>query len=243
MLAQSLRSNIVHGEWKPGDQLPTIPELVTQYGVGTITVRRAFEILIDEGLIRSYRGRGTFVSDNAYSKLQSNNLRSIISDPLVEDPDLKIKVLLRRTVQNLPLELQGRHGEDVGYSQIRKVQLYSGTPFAYIDVFIRSDLYAKFPRGSDTKLRVPKLIELYGEGEVTTLNDQQISFTYADDEIAKALDYTSAGALAKMLRWRTDNSDRIVWASINYFRADMFVLDIIEHGSPFQIQAIRPPKL
>lgn len=240
-LAHSLRGGIMQGDWKPGEQLPTIPDLMRQFGVGTITVRQAFQVLSDEGLIESFRGKGTFVKAGPRAGLQNDNLRAIISDPLVEDAELRIKVLKRRTVEHLPPELQGRHIEHGPYICVRKIHFYSGVPFALMDVYVASDCYSRFPRDADARFRIPKLIALYGNGEIT-LNDQQISISFADEEIARLLDYTSAGALAKMLRWRTDKKDRVVWGSANYFRADLFVLDVVERSSPFSINSIRPRK-
>ena len=48
-------------ESEPGDRLPTEPELCAEFGVSRITVRRAVEELIDEGLLVRQQGRGTFV--------------------------------------------------------------------------------------------------------------------------------------------------------------------------------------
>lgn len=46
----------------PGDQFPTISELQDEYDVpGLNTVRQAIAILIEEGLLESVHGRGTFV--------------------------------------------------------------------------------------------------------------------------------------------------------------------------------------
>ncbi len=58
----SLRQKIISGELEVGDRLPTEQELCEQFGVSRITVRRAVQNLVEEGLIYRLRGRGTFVS-------------------------------------------------------------------------------------------------------------------------------------------------------------------------------------
>ncbi len=47
---------------KTGDQLPTIRELSVQLAVNFNTVALAYRDLVSEGVIRTERGRGTFVA-------------------------------------------------------------------------------------------------------------------------------------------------------------------------------------
>jgi DNA-binding GntR family transcriptional regulator len=61
-LYEVLRSSILHGEWKPGDLIPSESELTERYQVSRITVRQVLDMLAKEGLIYRERGRGTFVA-------------------------------------------------------------------------------------------------------------------------------------------------------------------------------------
>jgi len=56
-----LRNRIISGEYAPGAKLPTESELCAQHGVSRITVRRAVQELVDDGMLVRYRGKGTFV--------------------------------------------------------------------------------------------------------------------------------------------------------------------------------------
>ena len=58
-----LRGRIVAGQWQPGAQLPTRPELQRQLGVSHATLQRVIDRLLDEGFLRSNRRAGTFVAD------------------------------------------------------------------------------------------------------------------------------------------------------------------------------------
>jgi GntR family transcriptional regulator len=60
-IADQLRAGISSGEIGP--LLPSIMELTEQTGLAPGTIRRAFKILIDEGLIITRPGRGTFVRE------------------------------------------------------------------------------------------------------------------------------------------------------------------------------------
>jgi len=238
-LANIFRARIRSGAWPAGSQLPTIPELTQEFGVGTITVRQAFQILVEEGLIQSFRGKGTFVRDDVASGPKLHSLRAVINDPLTHDPDLKIKVLKRAPAPALPPDLLGRHTAAASYMMIRKIHLFSGTPFALMDIFIAADVYKTFPRNADARYTIPRLINDHSQA-VMAVNDVEITIGYADDELARLLDYNPTGAIVKLRRWRTDADDTILMASLNYFRADLFVLDLSETHAPHELGTIRP---
>jgi GntR family transcriptional regulator len=61
-LADQLRTAIKTGEYEPGRRIPSLQKLVADSGLAVETVRRAVKVLIDEGLVYTVQGRGTFVS-------------------------------------------------------------------------------------------------------------------------------------------------------------------------------------
>jgi GntR family transcriptional regulator len=60
-IAQQIRQALVAGVLRPGDQLPTVKEVVTQLAVNPNTVFRSYRELEHEGLIEGRPGSGTFV--------------------------------------------------------------------------------------------------------------------------------------------------------------------------------------
>lgn len=61
-IASEIRREIAESVYQIGDQLPTEAELSIRFGVNRHTLRRAIEILRNEGVVRIDRGRGTFVA-------------------------------------------------------------------------------------------------------------------------------------------------------------------------------------
>lgn len=47
--------------WRPGEAIPTEQALAGSYGVAVGTVRKAVDLLVAEGLLERFQGRGTFV--------------------------------------------------------------------------------------------------------------------------------------------------------------------------------------
>ena len=60
-IAADIQHSIEDGSLKPNDKLPTVVELCQIYDVSKITVKRAFDVLVEKGLISSKRGSGTYV--------------------------------------------------------------------------------------------------------------------------------------------------------------------------------------
>jgi GntR family transcriptional regulator len=60
-LAGILRERIVSGQIPPGRKLPSLMELEQESGLARNTVRKALDVLKDEGLIEASAGRGMFV--------------------------------------------------------------------------------------------------------------------------------------------------------------------------------------
>ena len=65
---------MVSGELKPGDKLPTEPELAATFGVARTSVREATKILTYLGVLESRRSEGTFVA---------NGFQESMIDPMV----------------------------------------------------------------------------------------------------------------------------------------------------------------
>lgn len=64
-IASRIRRKIALGGLTPGDSLPTYRQLCKEYGVSLMTVRRAMQVLADEGIVRGFPGKGTFVAQEA----------------------------------------------------------------------------------------------------------------------------------------------------------------------------------
>jgi GntR family transcriptional regulator len=60
-IAADLRRRITAGEWGPGGQIPTLPELCATYRVSETTIRSALRMLANEGLIETRARAGTRV--------------------------------------------------------------------------------------------------------------------------------------------------------------------------------------
>ena len=60
---------ILDGVLKEGDPLPSVRNVAADYRVNPLTVLKAYQELVDEGLIESKRGLGMFVNEGAHHLL------------------------------------------------------------------------------------------------------------------------------------------------------------------------------
>jgi GntR family transcriptional regulator len=64
-IADDLREQITTGTLRHGSQLPTEPKLAAAYGASRSTVRLAIGLLIQQGLVETRQGVGTYVTEPA----------------------------------------------------------------------------------------------------------------------------------------------------------------------------------
>lgn len=84
-ISRQIRARILAHELTDGQPLPSIRVLARQQKVSVITVKRAYEDLERENLIRSRRGKGFFVSAISQETKQAmaeERLASALSGPL-----------------------------------------------------------------------------------------------------------------------------------------------------------------
>ncbi|MEZ3180839.1 GntR family transcriptional regulator [Streptomyces pimonensis] len=60
-LAEILKARIARGDWAPGRPIASETRLVQEYGLARSTVRRAIAVLVEEGVVWTVQGRGTYV--------------------------------------------------------------------------------------------------------------------------------------------------------------------------------------
>lgn len=80
-IAGDLARRIRSGALPPGIQLPSYAEIARKHGVSDIVVRKAVELLLSQGLVRSVRRRGIFVADRP-------NLVRVAPERQLEDPEV-----------------------------------------------------------------------------------------------------------------------------------------------------------
>lgn len=82
-ICKQIKSQIISGELKEGDALPSIRKLSMELQVSVITTKRAYEELEKEGFIDTVGGKGCFVAMQNKELLREKKMKSV-EDMLVD---------------------------------------------------------------------------------------------------------------------------------------------------------------
>ena len=93
-IVKQITDKIISGDLKPGDKLPTEPELCQAFQVGRNSVREAIKILCAYGIVYIKRAEGTFINHRYSQKMLDPMLYGILlQGSFSEDVVLLRKVL------------------------------------------------------------------------------------------------------------------------------------------------------
>jgi len=87
-IVEQVKQQVLSGELKPGDQLPTVRALALELRVNFNTVARAYRLLDEAGIISTQQGRGTYILEvpppERTDKLRQQALQALTRDYLNE---------------------------------------------------------------------------------------------------------------------------------------------------------------
>ena len=129
-VAAQLRHKITAGQFRQNDQLPTEEKLMQTFGVSRGTVRKALQLLLEEGLIESRQGLGSFVK----TAVHTSNYFSLMSfnDEMRRQARVPTTQLLQSQHLAASQELANRLQIGVGQlvRHIERLRLADGVPVA-----------------------------------------------------------------------------------------------------------------
>lgn len=223
-IEEDIIESIKNGTLKPGDKVDSESSLKQKYGVSTITVRRAFSDLINQGYLYAIQGLGTFVAKKqlireltsiSFSEelLQQDYVIDLYVDAIEEIIDKKIASKL-----DIP--------ENQSIVRVKRVRLANDEPVAYHVSYIDS-----------RKLSLYQAQEIYElKSFYKTLNGIGIHPTWATENYSvktvkdahiselMGIDKNEAAFFTKRVAY--DREDKIVEYSETYFNKQWYSVTI-----------------
>jgi GntR family transcriptional regulator len=239
-LAELWRYNIVSRRWPGGHRLANFETLAAQYKVARVTVRQAVARLVQEGLLSTQRGRGTFVLARREGEARQPPRVGAGTWP----EHLEIEVLYNKPAEVLPSEFRGEFEAFEGYREVTKVHRLQGAPFAMVRIFVAEAIFRRFPKRAIEQQKVLRLTFKHGGRAVEQMH-QRMTIELADLVVSQHLRCAVGAPVAKILRQTYGADRRLSYAGISWYRGDAFEMDItlpralVEDSSP----ALIAPKM
>lgn len=127
-VAEYWRAKIAQNHLKPGDQLPTEAEMADFHRVSKITVRQAIHLLVNEGLVVTRQGKGTFVRA-AKHQWDLSKLYSFSEDMEIRGFTPGARVLKKEIVKG-PVEQLGLDGSNALIIKVERLRFADNEPMA-----------------------------------------------------------------------------------------------------------------
>lgn len=145
-LETELKQAILDGKYGVGERIPTEQELCQSFGMSRITVRRAVQDLVEEGLLSKVQGRGTFVavpkhvlgssesSDRGFGRLEpgDHGIHRVVLEKSTERADKDLAAILGI-----------QQGGEVFF--IRRLIIEEDYPMAIDNLFVSSAMFPDLP--------------------------------------------------------------------------------------------------
>ncbi|AOY95161.1 GntR family transcriptional regulator [Cupriavidus sp. USMAA2-4] len=217
-----LRQQIVEGRFGQGP-LPGEIDLAKQFQASRVTMRRVFDRLVQEGLVRRHRGLGTFVNPQPPKPAVTAEERtsSLLDNIIDMGEKTSVKVISIDEVHATPevaeaLELQP--GDPV--LKVVRVRHYRNRPLSHITAYLPAALGRPLTRKDLETTPMLRLLEAGGVelGRAT----QVLSARLADVVVAPLLDVPVGGALLAVRRVVKDSQGRPVQFLLGQYRPDRY---------------------
>ena len=217
-LVALFRQRIEMGEWAPGERLPSLDELASEFDVARVTVRTALGLLEAEGLIGRYRGRGTFVLHKPESTIWyriPNDLEALVTTT----PDIEFEWLDNAPPEKPPVPFHGRGTLAPAYQHLRRRLLRHHVPYCIGVTFIEKSAFdAIGSEGFGAPVPLAKLNE-HLQGGIAHA-EQTIRASTADLKTAQLLQLEPGAAVMIVMRTVLNRDNLLVYESHGTFRGD-----------------------
>jgi len=219
-IADDLRQQVEAGDFAAGRVLPSEADLSASYGASRVTVRRALEVLRDEGLLDARQGFGWFVASDLLR--QRLGRLSTIEDQLsASGITAERRILEFAFVVAEPRTKRVRGLDQV--LRVRRLNLADGEPFARVTVWCPAELGDRLSRSDVERSPFYELLPVPLGGATQTIG--AASASAAD---ARLLGIPTGAPVLRCERITTDSDGRPVLLSEHVFPAHRteFVVDL-----------------
>lgn len=228
MISNDIRNKILDGVYKANDQLPFEKDMCQEYQASKMTVKKALDILVAEGLIIKRRGSGTFVKDMGPEETKRVMIANQFRGTTAVNPGKKVESdVLNFTIVQASEDVQQKLNVDADcfVYDIYRVRYVEGTPTViehmYMPIEVIPNLKKKHAEGSIYEY-IEETLKLVIQSAHRTVTVRK-----ATDFEAKRLQLEMGDPVAVAEQVGYLNTGTAFEYSISVHRYDMFAAQII----------------
>lgn len=176
-IADELRVRLEAGEYGASRLLPSESDLSKEFDASRVTVRRALEVLRDEGLVDSRQGFGWFVATDPVR--QSLGRLGTIESQLADEGIVSERKIIDFRFIRPPARVRRVLGHET-VLRVRRVNLADGEPFALVTVWCPEIYGAELSRTDVERRPFYELMDVRLGGATQTIGASAATPTEAD---------------------------------------------------------------
>jgi len=228
-LASELRARIRAGEWRPGDRIPSEPELARRRTVSRSSMRAAITLLEEEGYVSRKHGSGTYITHRPALRNDlgrnfgvSTQIASTGSEPGTVDEHAAVEPAPAFVAEALGV----RAGEPV--STLRRVRTANGRRVVDMTDWCRTDHFA--PENMDALGKGSIYAALAGRGLTVEHGVATLAPRNADGDVATRLRVPTGTLLLTIDQVDRTGEGVAVLVSREHHLADAFTFTLLRRG-------------
>jgi GntR family transcriptional regulator len=221
-----LRQRIEKGEWKLGERLPSIEQLMKEIPVARLTLRQGLACLEREGVLACRHGSGTYLARDLSHQRHyrvATDWNSLL-DEITQGKQQALKVGKPRPFPDV-LPMEARLAES--YRYFKRLNLKDGVPYGFMTYHVASAVFALDPARFLSSPVLPALAELPAVRIQRAL--QTMTVATADPETANLLRMPLNVPVVLARRLVIDEAGVAIYVSHLTYRGDhvRFELDLM----------------
>lgn len=219
-IAAVLRDRITSGSLGPGGLLPSEAALGDEFAVSRVTIRRALEVLRDEGVLDARQGVGWFVAEEP---VRQSLARLATIESQLERGGIRPERRVLEFELTVAAPAVARVLGTTRVLRVRRLHLAGGQPFALVTVWCPADLAGTLSLADVERSPFYELLDLALRGAVQTIGAEA-----ADPETGRLLGVPVGSPVLSCRRVTTSAEGRAVLVSHHLFPAHRteFVVDL-----------------
>ena len=231
-IAEELKGRILSGVYAAGRLLPSESDLSSEFEVSRVTIRKALEMLRDDGLVDSRQGFGWFVAGDTVRQPLAR--LATIEDQMRASGATPERQVLEFAFEDAPKDV-ARSLATTKVLRVRRLNLADGEPFAIVTVWCAAELGQHLSRADVERSPFYELLDIPFAGATQTIGADA-----ATQDEASLLKIPVGSPVLRCQRTTNSVEGKTVLVSRHVFPAHRteFVVDL-----PFVDQSIAPSGL